>query len=352
MAKWILFAHNGMEYGPVEEEKIISWIKEKRVSVDDVVKMEGSRQWEIAGDVNLFSPYFKNRPTEAGRIKRGLKNDSEKLIDQELETISSAKGKKSACDGCTFIETVERLHEEKKILEEKLANEKGRLRESNLMEKDKDKPQVIEENRERRRRDFAIYSLLIAAIVISAFVWQGLIFKKKLGNEKMAKAEEEIFYKKRQEEDRSRMAALSQELENLNKEKNKIEARLSALLSEKEGLEKEKDNLLKNLQQAEARTKEVFAGKELELKERISREYKNEIDALKEKVNKTEKLEEELLAKKNILESLENGIKARDEEIKSLTKANQSNEYLMKKIEDLNKIRYELEEELRSKNKK
>ena len=136
MSKWILFAHNGLEYGPVEEKELVTWIREKRVSVDDLARMNGSGGWELMGEINLFSPYFRDRPTPAGRIKKKLKNESEGLKENLINTISLEKAKAekidSSCQACSFMEGVERLHEEKKTLEEKLAEERGRLRELNL----------------------------------------------------------------------------------------------------------------------------------------------------------------------------------------------------------------------------
>lgn len=130
MSRWTLFAHNGLEYGPVEEKKLIFWIKEKRASADDLVRVEGAGQWEIVGEVDIFSPYFKDRPTEAGRIKKELKNE---LLARPVESNSPEMNAEPSvrtsngtnCGGCSFVEAVERLHEEKKVLEEKLAEEKS-----------------------------------------------------------------------------------------------------------------------------------------------------------------------------------------------------------------------------------
>ena len=127
MPDCILFAHNGLEYGPVAEKELISWIREKRVSADDLVRMNGSGEWELMGEINLFSPYFRDRPTPAGRIKKKLKNESEGLKEK-----GRAEKIDSSCQTCSFMEGVERLHEEKKMLEEKLAEERGQLRELNL----------------------------------------------------------------------------------------------------------------------------------------------------------------------------------------------------------------------------
>ncbi len=121
MAKWTLFAHNGLEYGPVEEKELVSWIRERRISSDDLLRMDGARQWELAGEIDIFSPYFKDMPGEAGRIKKNLKNESEKLKSAQISAGSN-------CEGCSFMEGVERLHEEKKILEEKLAEKSAELR--------------------------------------------------------------------------------------------------------------------------------------------------------------------------------------------------------------------------------
>lgn len=150
MPGWILFAHNGLEYGPVEEKEIISWIRERRVSTDDLTRTNGAKEWKLIGEINIFSPYFRNRPTPAGSLKKTLKNESdglrEALSDTEeklekikgvLASLSLKKAETSGvekvnCQGCSFMEGVERLHEEKKMLEEKLAEERSRLRELNL----------------------------------------------------------------------------------------------------------------------------------------------------------------------------------------------------------------------------
>jgi len=134
--KWILFAHNGLEYGPVEEEELISWIREKRVSADDLVRRDMSSTWELAGEIDIFSLHFKNRPGEAGRIKKALRNESEKLKERLKKATLAAPlvgtsngANRVNCEGCTFVEGIERLHEEKKVLEEKLAEKKAQLRE-------------------------------------------------------------------------------------------------------------------------------------------------------------------------------------------------------------------------------
>lgn len=141
MSRWILFGHNGLEYGPIEEKKLISWIRERRVSADDPVKIEGAGEWTIAGEAEVFRPYFRQGPGEAGRIKKALLNEREKLEEalKELKTNwqkSDLAGQKTLnqenCPSCSFIEGVERLHEEKKILEEKLAAERSRWRGINL----------------------------------------------------------------------------------------------------------------------------------------------------------------------------------------------------------------------------
>jgi len=206
-----------------------------------------------------------------------------------------------------------------------------------------DKPPVIEETREVQKKKIPIYNLLILAIAAGALIYQGFILREMRGTEGIAWDREGSFYRKIREKDLARLAILSQKLEDLNNDRAKIEGRLGALLKEKEALEKEKKEFLKNIQQAEVRAKESLIKKEQELKASLSKEYESEISGLKKTISELEKLKKELQGKKGA-EELER--KNRDL-LESLIKANQSNEYLMKKIEDLKKVRNELEEELR-----
>lgn len=209
-----------------------------------------------------------------------------------------------------------------------------------------EKPPVIKDNRTIRKRKITVYSLLIAVIVAGISVYQGLVLKKTITNEELIRDKERDFYRETREKNLVRLSALSQEFESLSKEKIDIEKRLNALLTDKAALEKEKKELLENLREAEAQTKEIVTDKEEKLRASLSRGYEKEIAGLKQKINELEKFKEEPQNKKEI-EELERKNK---ELLGSIIKAKQSNEYFMKKIEDLQKIRNELEEELRRKN--
>ncbi|MBL7171002.1 MAG: hypothetical protein ISS46_03310 [Candidatus Omnitrophica bacterium] len=179
-----------------------------------------------------------------------------------------------------------------------------------------------------------IYNSLIVVIVAGVFICGGSILKA-TRDEGAAWDREGSFYNKLRKKDLSRLSILSGELKGLNQEKIGIEKRLDVLLSEKVGLEKEKKELLKRLEELRAQTKDTIAGKEQELKARLSGEYENEIAALKEKAAKQPLRRIEEVDERN--RELQNNFK----------KVSQSNEHLIKKIEDLKKVRDELEEELR-----
>ncbi len=208
-----------------------------------------------------------------------------------------------------------------------------------------DKPPVIKEDIQKKR--IKTSSLLIVAIVAGVCVYESFVFKKAFTTEDIAWNREGSFYNKIREKELVRLSILSSELEKSNKEKSDIEWRLNTLLSEKNIMEKEKEELIKKFQGAELQAKETLARKEQEVKTNLSMEYEKkyekEISALKQKVNELEKLKEESWDKGK-MEELQ---KKNKELLDSIVKANRTNESLMKRIEDLQKIRNELEEELR-----
>ena len=386
MSKWIIFAHNGLEYGPIEETKLVFWIKERRVAADDLVKPEGAKDWQVVGEINIFASCFRDRPTPAGSLNKALKNESEGLkkalkdteeklekIKQELAALSLKKEEATVtenteCQGCSFMEGVERLHEEKKILEEKLAEERGRLREVNLTlerggnKKEIDKPLVIEEKRPSGSKRFIFWGLVILALLAGVFIYQGFMLRETVREEERAWDREGDFYKNIREKDIDRLSALEQELENFTWEKAEAEKHVATLLSEKTRLENERKTLEENLRKLEQEAKEALARQERELKNSLSQEYKNEINNLKDKAGQAEKIREELQARQEALQKIEEELDSKNKELEKLNeknrdllegliKANRSNEYLTQKIEDLQKVRKELEEELRRRQK-
>jgi len=173
-------------------------------------------------------------------------------------------------------------------------------------------------------------------VIAAGSIIGGTILKEMRRDEEVARDREEAFYNKIRKKDLSRLSVLSQKLGDLDKEKIEIEERLDILLSEKNALEKEKTELFKRLQELRVETKETITKKEQEIKTRLLKKYEDEIAALKEKVVEAPRLQ-----------NMEKFDERNRELQNNLIKANQSNEHLMKKIEDLQKIRNELEEELR-----
>ena len=179
--------------------------------------------------------------------------------------------------------------------------------------------------------------LLIVGIATGIFIG-GAVLKEMRSDEQTAWDREESFYNKIRKKNLSRLSVLSRKLGDLDKEKIGIEKRLDALVSEKGALEKEKKELLKRLEGLRVQTEEAIARKEQEVKARSAKKHENEIAALKKRVAESEKNKKEEMKE----------VDEKNRELQNnFRKVNQSNEHLIKKIEDLKKVRNELEEELR-----
>lgn len=251
--------------------------------------------------------------------------------------------KKPICEECTFIETVERLHEEKKMLEEKLAEERSRLRKFGRMGRSREEePRDIDrEYVSGRHRRIRGYSILIG-LVFAGVLAQGFILKKIFRDREIAWNRERDFYNKMRGKDLSHMSLLSQKIEELNQEQKEIRERLGKLISEKDVLAKENVELSDTLQQARAQ-----AEKALERKDEEIRKYLSEIAALKKEIKVGTEGRQKIKDETELEKELKEVTQKNQELLEGLIKANRSNEYLMKKLRDLQKVRSELEEELK-----
>lgn len=200
--------------------------------------------------------------------------------------------------------------------------------------------------------------LLILAVVVSIFVYHSRMLRNIISDVEKAWDREEGAYKKTRDKDISRLYILGRELEKLNQAKIEAEKQITALSSEKDKLERERKITEENLQKVEREAREALARQERELKDSLAQQYKNEIEKIKEKAGEAEKIEEGLKAENEALQKIEEALASKDKELErfneknrelldGLKKANRSNEYLTQKIEDLQKVRKELEEELR-----
>lgn len=268
------------------------------------------------------------------------------------------KDKRSNCEECSFVETVERLHEEKKVLEEKLAGERNRLRTVDRLADEADKSKASEGRRDVRRNNIAIYIIVAGIIFAGAFLWQGLMLGRMFRDETAVWNKEGEFYREIRDRDFSRLSSLSGELGKLRAEKREIEGRLEGLIQEKKSLELKRQELAENLEKVKSEAKEKAARDEQNLRANISREYESKIASLKQRADESEKIRSELQATEEALRNIEKEIEVKDAEIvklnekntglsENIKKTNQSNEYLIRKIDDLQKVRLELEEELR-----
>lgn len=226
------------------------------------------------------------------------------------------------------------------------------------MEKGIAKPPIIEGDRPKGRDLPSVLALLVLAIAIGVFIYHSYLLREIVRNGATAWEGEGNFYKKMRGRDISRWSALGQELEKISQEKREVERSLEVLLSDKERLERERKDLGENLKKIEKEAQEALARQERELKDSLSQQYKNEIEKIKDEAGEAEKIREELRAGKEALQKIEEALDSKNKELERLNgknrelldglkKANRSNEYLTQKIEDLQKVRKELEEELR-----
>ena len=61
MSQWYCRVGNE-EYGPVAEEKLLTWISERRVKKDTLVWKEGMVEWKDAGTLDCFTEAFRTVP--------------------------------------------------------------------------------------------------------------------------------------------------------------------------------------------------------------------------------------------------------------------------------------------------
>ncbi len=64
MAKWHCHI-DGNQYGPVDEEQLIGWIREGRVQAGDLVWQEGMAEWQPASSVAALRSLFAVDPLSA-----------------------------------------------------------------------------------------------------------------------------------------------------------------------------------------------------------------------------------------------------------------------------------------------
>ena len=87
--KWKIKKANGDIYGPIKTDIVITWISDGRISPNDLIAEEGSKDWQRIKDVPPFKyfPFLIEKEQKKPKIQKSEEEIIQKL--EEIEAISS-----------------------------------------------------------------------------------------------------------------------------------------------------------------------------------------------------------------------------------------------------------------------
>ena len=307
--KWKLIAHNNDEYGPIDTTTVKVWIRERRISKDDLVCDVNVGRWMPVNNLDCFKSSFSERTSdivgvEIGKVKESPAQSARAkniMVDDKVY----GKLKAEHDDELSIMQNrLREADEEKRTLEMRLVNDESRIisiayekdnvlqnLQNELNKKDVDMS-ALKYKMEKVERESEISNRQINRLNGIVSEKEAIIRDFDMRKEDMERMKQEVDYLKKQviqrnkdmddmrnERDKAQIS-LSEKEANLKELKHTHEEIKKELTSEKESNKKLQALLV-------SREEDLMQWKEeLRRKREILRDIKKSSDLIKEKVER------------------------------------------------------------------